>query len=190
MNTTPYADGAPTTTGTTGGTTDHTTGITSPDLYELMDSIDRREHEQWKEARKSRRTNAKTRTPTQPRESDIQRDVSNLCAKYGYLVVRVNSFAGETGEDATDSRFVGGSGKIGGGKRYMRSYHIANLNASAGHSDLVVYKGGNAWFLEIKRPGGKLSAAQQRFADACGRYGMPYHVVTSTEDALRVLGLV
>ena len=71
----------------------------------------------------------------------------------------------------------------------MRAYHVANINASAGHSDLVIYKDGRAMFLEVKRPGGKLSDAQTRFMEACLRYGMEYHVVRSVQDAADVLGV-
>jgi hypothetical protein len=54
---------------------------------------------------------------------------------------------------------------------------------------LVVYKGGRAWFLEVKRPESRnrLSESQVRFRDACQRYGMEYHVVTSSEEAVNAL---
>ena len=172
-----YADGDHT-------TPHNTSGI---DLDEALEAIDRADMAKWREGRKTRRTSRKATTHTQPREADIQRDVIDLCAKLGYLVVRVNSFAGATGEDAHDNRFVGGSGKQGSGKRFMRAYHVANINASAGHSDLVIYKDGRAWFLEVKRPGGELSAAQERFREACVRYGMSYHVVRSVDEARAVL---
>lgn len=107
-----------------------------------------------------------------PKEHEIQRAIGKALEDAGYMVVRVNSSTNFT-EHGTR----------------LSSYRVVNINATSGHADLVVYKRGRAWMLEVKRPGGKPSESQVRFAECCTRYGIPYHVVTSPEEALAVLRL-
>lgn len=53
-----------------------------------------------------------------------------------------------------------------------------------GVPDLVITKGGQAWFCEVKMPKGKLNAHQQQFK---ARWtGPPILVLRTIEDALRV----
>lgn len=107
-----------------------------------------------------------------PKEHEIQTAISKALEAAGYMVIRVNSSTSLTTH----------------GSR-LSAYRVVNINATSGHADLAVYKRGRVWMLEVKRPGGKPSETQVRFAECCNRYGVPYHVVTSPEDALAVVGL-
>lgn len=122
-----------------------------------------------KQTRQNARKAAKT---APPKEHEIQRAIGKALEDAGYMVIRINSSTNFT-EHGTR----------------LSSYRVVNINATSGHADLVVYKRGRAWMLEVKRPGGKPSETQVRFAECCARYGVPYHVVTSPEDALAVLRL-
>ncbi|CAB4141825.1 hypothetical protein UFOVP422_5 [uncultured Caudovirales phage] len=121
---------------------------------------------------KTRQNARKAAKNAPPKEHEIQRAIGKALEDAGYMVVRVNSSTNFT-EHGTR----------------LSSYRVVNINATSGHADLVVYKRGRAWMLEVKRPGGKPSETQVRFAECCARYGVPYHVVTSPEDALAVLRL-
>ncbi len=68
------------------------------------------------------------------------------------------------------------------------------MGLRAGISDLVlVGPDGQAYFLEVKTPGGKLSESQKLFSNLCLAKGWKYAVARSVEDAaelVRVWGLV
>lgn len=53
---------------------------------------------------------------------------------------------------------------------------------------IVVTEGGYIVFLEIKRPGGKLSEGQVTFRDRCKEKGAEYHVIDNL-DQLKEIGL-
>ena len=54
----------------------------------------------------------------------------------------------------------------------------------AGVPDLVLIgRDGQAWFLEVKTPGGYLSADQRDFADRCTALHIPFAVCRSIDDA-------
>lgn len=100
-------------------------------------------------------------------EHEVQRNIASALEKDGYLVIRVNS-----------------STQIAESGTRLSSYRVVNINATSGHADLVVYRNGRAWMLEVKRDKrGKMSESQIRFRDCCRRYGTPYAVVTCAEDA-------
>lgn len=103
-------------------------------------------------------------------EATIQRQITTALQAAGYLVIRVNSAVQSPDES-----------------RYLRCYHVANINASAGHADLVAYREGRAWFLEVKAAKGRQSESQQKFQDIARRYGMPYHIVRTPQEALDAL---
>lgn len=124
------------------------------------------------EEKKARQNARKAAKNAPPKEHEIQRAIGKALEDAGYMVIRINSSTNFT-EHGTR----------------LSSYRVVNINATSGHADLVVYKRGRAWMLEVKRPGGKPSETQVRFAECCARYGVPYHVVTSPEDALAVLRL-
>jgi hypothetical protein len=66
----------------------------------------------------------------------------------------------------------------------LSSYRVVNINATSGHADLAVYRDGKAWMLEVKAARGRKSDSQDRFSDCCLRYGVPYGIVRSVDDAI------
>jgi len=53
---------------------------------------------------------------------------------------------------------------------------------------IVITDGGFVVFLEIKRPGGKLSPEQVVFRDRCKEIGAEYHIISDL-DQLKEIGL-
>ena len=102
-------------------------------------------------------------------ESKLQKDIFRAIADRGYLVIRINSSV-HTTERGTR----------------LASYRIVNMNESAGLADGIVFQNAVAVFVEIKKPGGRLSEKQRKFMDTCERYGMTYVVVDSVEKALQL----
>lgn len=102
-------------------------------------------------------------------ESKLQKDIAHALEAAGFMVIRVNSMTTQSDE------------------RWLRAYYVQNIASGAGHSDLVAYRNGRAWFLEIKTPTGRQSQSQKRFQACAERYGMSYHVVRSIEEALACL---
>jgi Holliday junction resolvase len=93
--------------------------------------------------------------------------IASELEKDGFMVIRINS-----------------STQIAESGTRLSSYRVTNINATAGHADLVVYRNGKAWMLEVKRDKrGKKSESQERFASCCRRYGVPYSIVTCADDA-------
>ena len=99
-------------------------------------------------------------TPPEPTEADIQRASARRMQAAGYLVVRQN-----------------GGGFRDGRGRFVKNYLIAGLNACAGLPDLLCFKGERFIMLEIKKRGGKLSAAQLRFHAFAARFGVEVVIV-------------
>lgn len=103
-----------------------------------------------------------------------QKEIARFLMKCGFLVIRINS------------------SKIMKSKtRVLRAYFIEN-NAglsgeptSSGHSDLVAYKNGKAYFLEKKRPKEPQSDDQKKFEKLVKSYGMQYHIIKSINDAYK-----
>jgi hypothetical protein len=66
----------------------------------------------------------------------------------------------------------------------------ANLKALGmlpGVADLVIVVAGRAFFMEIKSASGRLSDAQQAFAETCKRGGSEWVCVNNIDDALKHL---
>jgi Na+-translocating ferredoxin:NAD+ oxidoreductase RnfG subunit len=101
-------------------------------------------------------------------ETKLQKDIFDAIVKNGYLVVRVNSSVHMT-EHGTR----------------LASYRIVNTNETAGLSDGIVFHSHGAVFVEIKKPGGRLSEKQRKFMETCQRYEMPYVVIDSVEKAMQ-----
>jgi hypothetical protein len=146
-------------------------------LYELSiqerAKADERAREEYeRRQRKAARQLGGKSADAKPKEQDIQSAISKALEAAGYMVIRVNSSTSLTAH----------------GTR-LSAYRVVNINATSGHADLAVYKRGRVWMLEVKRPGGKPSETQVRFAECCTRYGVPYHIVTSPDDALAILRL-
>jgi hypothetical protein len=98
-------------------------------------------------------------------EADVQRAlIAHLCAS-GWLVVRINGAA-----------FTGKRGQ------YVRAYVVAGLNACAGFPDLLALRGASFRLFELKKEGGKLSPAQQRFQDFAARFGVQVEVIEGRDD--------
>ena len=102
-------------------------------------------------------------------ESKLQKDIFRAIADRGYLVIRINSSVQMT-EHGTR----------------LASYRIVNTNETAGLADGIVFKNAVAVFVEIKKPGGRLSEKQRKFMDTCERYGMTYIVVDSVDKAMQL----
>lgn len=59
-------------------------------------------------------------------------------------------------------------------------------HARRGVPDIIVVRKGTVIFLEVKRPGGKLSPDQEDFRADCAREGVQYYVVTSLDDVQKI----
>jgi hypothetical protein len=53
-----------------------------------------------------------------------------------------------------------------------------------GLPDLLVFHRGRFTFVEVKRPGGRLTEGQRTFQAECQAAGVEHHVWTSSEDAM------
>jgi Na+-translocating ferredoxin:NAD+ oxidoreductase RnfG subunit len=102
-------------------------------------------------------------------ETKLQKDIFDAIVKNGYLVVRVNSSVHMT-EHGTR----------------LASYRIVNTNETAGLSDGIVFHSHGAVFVEIKKPGGRLSEKQRKFMETCERYMMYYVVIDSVDKAMQL----
>jgi hypothetical protein len=96
----------------------------------------------------------------EPTEAAIQAALMRRLVAAGWLVVRIN------GSGFKDSR-----------GQFVRSYFIAGLNAASGFPDLLALRGDEARLFEVKRRGGELSSAQERFRDFAARRGIVVEVV-------------
>lgn len=97
------------------------------------------------------------------KEKDIQRDIL-----YYLELKKVFHYRQNTGALATPT---------GGFIRY----------GTTGAPDIVCVIQGKYVGLEIKRPGGRLSPGQERFAEQLKKAGGDYHVVTSLDDIFQLL---
>lgn len=133
------------------------------DLYELLDegkALDKW-HAKYVLDKKTKKQ------PVKISEHTIQKAIADQLDLLGYMVVRVNSST-QTMEHGTR----------------LSSYRVVNINATAGHADLAVYRDGRVWMLEVKGPKGRISPSQDRFSTCCLRYGVPYGIVRSVNDAI------
>jgi Holliday junction resolvase len=122
----------------------------------------------WVRLREEKRNSGPARGQKRPlKEQDIQRMIATGLENDGFMVIRVNS-----------STMIAESGTR------MSAYRVVNINSTSGHADLVVYKNGRVWMLEVKRDRkGKQSESQVRFEACCTRYGVPYAVITTLDEA-------
>lgn len=56
-----------------------------------------------------------------------------------------------------------------------------------GLPDRVMHLNGQVHYLEIKRPTGKLSSAQEEFQQQCQADGIPYHVIRCIEELQKIV---
>lgn len=116
------------------------------------------------------------RGPKPKRETQIQKEIADTLVDEGFMVIRINSAQmwrdeykradGSTAEAAP-----------------MWAYRVVNGNMTAGHSDLIVSRGGLCWYVEVKRDDGRQSATQKKFQDLCERHGMPYLIMRDKAEA-------
>lgn len=62
-----------------------------------------------------------------------------------------------------------------------------NMYSQNGIPDLIVHRGGQVIFMEIKLPGKKPTTLQKVTIDKIRRYGTPAEVIHSVEEAIAVL---
>ena len=74
-------------------------------------------------------------------------------------------------------------------KGFFHFHILQGLGAFRGIPDMIAVRKGRVIFLEIKKPGGKLSEHQQRFKETIRGAGGEYHVVRSLEDIMKILEL-
>jgi len=72
-------------------------------------------------------------------------------------------------------------------KGFFHFHILQGLGAFRGIPDMIAVKAGRVIFLEIKKPGGKLSEHQQRFKETMGGAGGEYYVVRSLEEIMKIL---
>jgi len=72
-------------------------------------------------------------------------------------------------------------------KGYFHFHILQGLGAFRGIPDMIAIRKGRVIFLEIKKPGGKLSEHQQRFKETMERVGGEYYVVRSLEEIIKIL---
>jgi Na+-translocating ferredoxin:NAD+ oxidoreductase RnfG subunit len=134
----------------------------------VLDIFDRDDELRQAHQAKVKAERADKRAKYNRSESKLQKDIFDAIVRNGYLVVRVNSSVHMT-EHGTR----------------LASYRIVNTNETAGLSDGIVFHSHGAVFVEIKKPGGRLSEKQRKFMETCERYMMPYVVIDSVEKAMQ-----
>lgn len=75
----------------------------------------------------------------------------------------------------------------GGARTRTEAAIFQGLGVRAGAPDLVFLAGSFSGGIELKAPGGQLSAVQVRFAEECSALGVRYAVCTSVAEVHRVL---
>ena len=68
-----------------------------------------------------------------------------------------------------------------------RMARLKRMGLRSGIADLVFVKDGRVYFLEMKRPGGKISDNQANFGLDATKSGAKYEVAWSFDEALKIL---
>jgi len=109
-------------------------------------------------------------------EADIQIQVADLLRLHerarGFLFFAVSNEA---------------LGKARSGAALGRMARLKRMGLRSGVADLVIVKGGLAYFLEMKTAKGKQSEAQVEFEDDAWRNDAPYEVAHSFDEAVKIL---
>ena len=82
-----------------------------------------------------------------------------------------------------------GMGEARTGAGLGRMARLKRMGLRSGVADLVFVKDGQAYFLEMKGPGGRWSDKQQDFARDAAHVGAKYGIAWSFEQALKILKL-
>ena len=106
---------------------------------------------------------------TEPSEADIQKKIADILMLHGFEVVRYNC-----GNIATHD----------GKPSYVVANRNLNSGMTAGHPDLVAYKGTHAVRIECKTDTGKVSPSQAKYAANGLLYDNPILVMRSRVDAI------
>jgi hypothetical protein len=109
-------------------------------------------------------------------ESDIQIQVVDYC---NLLAALCGFIFWSTPNEAM------GEAKTGAGLGRMA--RLKRMGLRSGVSDLVFVKDGRVYFLEMKRPGGKISDNQAIFGLDATHAGAKYEVAWSFDQALKIL---
>lgn len=73
-------------------------------------------------------------------------------------------------------------------RSYREGAHQKEMGVRAGTPDLVLVSNDNRiMFIEVKKPGGRLTQAQREFAEECELRNIPHEVVENEDDVLEVL---
>lgn len=112
---------------------------------------------------------------TAPSERDIQREIVKALRKLGMLVAAVPNGAHLAGD--------------GDARMRQMSAMVADGLLPGFPDILIINRTGKLGLIEVKRPGGKLSAAQVNIGKMVEQRGVPWAVVYSLDDALRALKL-
>jgi hypothetical protein len=111
-----------------------------------------------------------------PLEADIQAQLVEYCQLVaparGFLFFAVSNEA---------------LGKARNGAGLARMAKLRKMGLRSGVADLVFVKAGRAYFLEMKRPGGKQSESQRQFQADAEAVGAPYAVAFSFDEAVEIL---
>lgn len=101
-------------------------------------------------------------------EHDIQSAIRAALSEHGFCVFRTNV-----------------------GKVRLSDGRWFDTGLPKGHSDLVAYKDGKAYFLEVKTPTGNVRAEQESFlAVMRDKYNCAAGIVRSVDDALELVGAI
>ena len=72
-------------------------------------------------------------------------------------------------------------------KGYFHFYLLAGMGAYKGIPDIIAIKNNRVLFLEVKRPGGKLSEYQKQFQLDIEGQGGEYYVIKSLDDLIKII---
>ena len=72
-------------------------------------------------------------------------------------------------------------------KGYFHFPILQGLGAKRGIPDIIAIKNNRVLFLEIKRPGGKLTEHQQQFQADINGQGGEYYVIKSLDDLIKII---
>jgi hypothetical protein len=106
-------------------------------------------------------------------EAQLQDSIAKELNARGFMVMRLNSGA-----------MQGNQGQ------YFRAYFIYGLKKSSGASDLIVFRDGKAWFIEVKTATGRQSESQKAFQEYAESKKMSYFLIKNLEDIQKFLKFV
>jgi len=78
------------------------------------------------------------------------------------------------------------AGKVSSKRQLGRLVRLKAAGLTAGVADLVVWWPAGIGYVEVKTPKGRQSATQKDFQQACIAYDVPYDVVRSVDDVVKL----